>query len=143
VRSIAALARIVNASRENVVASSAEKAESHWARLMGLMGRRSLPADGALLIAPCSSVQTCFMRFAIDVVFLDRDGEVVKVVPEMKPYRAALGGRGAHSVLELPAGAADRCGVAVGDRLVWEDGAGNVQDDSGPARCRPSGGSDA
>jgi hypothetical protein len=62
------------------------------------------------------------MRFAIDVVFLDRDGQVVKIVPEMKPYRAALGGRGAHSALELPAGAAAHCGIAVGDRLAWEDG---------------------
>jgi len=112
----------VNASRGSVVASRAEKAESHWARLMGLMGRRSLPEDGALLITPCSSVQTCFMRFAIDVVFLDRDGSVVKVAPALKPYRAALGGRGAHSALELPAGAAARGGIAVGDRLVWEEG---------------------
>jgi uncharacterized membrane protein (UPF0127 family) len=62
------------------------------------------------------------MRFAIDVVFLDRNGRVVKVVSELKPYRAALGGRGAHSALELPAGAVARCGIAVGDRLVCEDG---------------------
>ena len=104
------------------MASRAKKAETHWARLMGLMGRRSLPEGGALLITPCSSVQTCFMRFAIDVVFLDRDGQVVKVVPELKPYRVALGGRGARSALELAAGVADQCGIAVGDRLVWEDG---------------------
>jgi uncharacterized membrane protein (UPF0127 family) len=73
-----------------------------------------------MLITPCSSVQTTFMRFAIDVVFLDRDGQVVKVVQELRPYRGALGGRGAHSVLELPAGAAHGV-IAVGDRLVWED----------------------
>ncbi len=103
------------------MASRAEKAETHWARLMGLMGRRTLPEGGALLITPCSSVQTSLMRFAIDVVFLDRDGQVVKVVPGLKPYRAALGGRGAHSALELPAGAAADHGITVGDRLVWED----------------------
>ena len=104
------------------MASRAEKAETHWARLMGLMGRRSLPEGGALLIKPCSSVQTFFMRFPIDVLFLDGDGQVVKVVPALKPYRVAFGGRGARSALELPAGAAARCGVVVGDRLVWEDG---------------------
>jgi hypothetical protein len=114
------LARITSASGK-VVASQAEKAESHWARFRGLMGRRNLPEGGALLITPCTSVQTTLMRFAIDVLFLDRDGQVVKVVPELKPYRAALGGRGAHSALELAAGAAGRCGIAVGDRLVWED----------------------
>jgi len=116
------LARIVNASRGTVVASRAEKAETHWARLLGLMGRRTLPEGGALLITPCSSVQTSFMRFAIDVIFLDGDGQVVKIVPELKPYRGALGGRGARSALELPAGAAAHCGIAVGDRLVCEDG---------------------
>jgi len=115
------LASILNASGGTVVASQAEKAETHWARLMGLMGRRSLPEGGALLITPCSSVQTSFMRFAIDIVFLDRDGKVVKVVPALKPYRVALGGRGARSALELPAGVADRCGIAVGDRLVWQE----------------------
>jgi len=86
------------------------------------MGRRGLPEGGALLITPCSSVQTFFMRFAIDVVFLDRDGQVVKVVSELEPYRVAFGGRGARAALELAAGAAAACGIAVGDRLVWEDG---------------------
>jgi hypothetical protein len=84
------------------------------------MGRRSLPEGGALLITPCASVQTLFMRFAIDIVFLDGDGRVVKVVPALKPYRVAFGGRGAHSALELPAGVAAERGIAVGDRLVWE-----------------------
>ena len=104
------------------MASLAEKAKSHCARLMGLMGRSSLPDNGGLLIVPCSSVQTFFMRFVIDVAFLDRDGQVVKVVPALKPFRVAFGGRGAHSALELPAGAATRCGVAVGDRLLWDEG---------------------
>ncbi len=84
------------------------------------MLRRALPEGGGLLITPCTSVQTTFMRFAIDVVFLDRDGQVVRIVPALKPYRAALGGRGAHSALELAAGAAERSGIVVGDRLVWE-----------------------
>ena len=115
------MARILNVSQGTVVALQAEKAESHWARLMGLMGRRGLPEGGGMLITPCSSVQTTFMRFAIDVVFLDRDGQVVRVVQELKPYRGAFGGRGAHSVLELPAGAAAHGVIAVGDRLAWED----------------------
>ena len=105
------------------MASQAEKAESHWARFMGLMGRRGLPEGGGMLITPCSSVQTTLMRFAIDVVFLDRDGQVVKLVEKLKPYRGAFGGRGAHSVLELPAGAS-RGVIAVGDRVVWEDSGG-------------------
>lgn len=112
---------MVNTTRGTIVASRAEKAETHWARLVGLMGRRSLPEGGALLITPCSSVQTFFMRFAIDIVFLDGDGRVVKVLPALKPYRVAFGGPGARSALELPVGGAAQCGIAVGDRLVWEE----------------------
>ena len=58
-----------------------------------------------------------FMRFAIDAVFLDREMRVVKVAPDLRPWRAAAS-RGAKSVLEIPAGEAQRRGLSVGDRLV-------------------------
>jgi uncharacterized membrane protein (UPF0127 family) len=61
-------------------------------------------------------VHTFFMRFPMDVVFLDREGKVVKVVRNLKPWRAA-GARGARSALELAAGEAARRGLDVGQRL--------------------------
>jgi len=79
------------------------------------MGRRTLAEDEGLLIEPCSSIHTMFMRFTIDVVFLDKERRVVKVAT-VPPFRAALGG-GGHAVLELPAGTAERNGVEVGDAL--------------------------
>ncbi len=79
------------------------------------MGRRTLGEDEGLLIEPCSSIHTMFMRFAIDVVFLDKERRVVKVAT-VPPFRAALGG-GSHAVLELPAGIAERNGLKVGDVL--------------------------
>jgi len=81
-------------------------AKSMWHRFWGLMGRRSLPERHGLLISPCASVHTFFMRFPIDVIFVSRSGRVVKIVPAMKPWRTALGGSGAHSALELNAGEA-------------------------------------
>lgn len=57
------------------------------------------------------------MRFPIDVIFLDRDSRVVKVIPAMKPWRTALGGRGAHSALELEAGVAESSGLEPGDAV--------------------------
>ena len=90
-------------------------AESYWSRFWGLMGRRTLAEDEGLLIEPCSSIHTMFMRFAIDVVFLDREHRIVKVAT-VPPFRAALG-RGAHTVLEIPAGTAKRNGLEVGDAL--------------------------
>ena len=107
----------VNQRNGTELAAEVRLATSLWARFWGLMGRRSLPDGHGLLIRPCSSVHMFFMRFPIDVIFLDREDRVVKIIPAMKPWRAALGGRGAHSALELNAGAAQSVGLEVGDTL--------------------------
>jgi uncharacterized membrane protein (UPF0127 family) len=85
-------------------------------RLAGLLGRRGLPEDGGLLIRPAPSVHTWFMRFPLDVVFLDADMRVLRVRAGMRPWQIA-GCRGARMALELPAGRARAAGVAPGDRL--------------------------
>jgi uncharacterized membrane protein (UPF0127 family) len=115
------VARIVNISKGTTVAGRARKAESFWARLVGLMGRRGLEEGEGLLLSPCSSVQTFFMRFPIDVIFVDGEAEVVKVAPSLGPFRLALGGRGARDALEVAAGIAARSDTIVGDRLAVED----------------------
>jgi uncharacterized protein len=85
-------------------------------RMKGLLGRAGLAADEGLLLEPASAVHTWFMRFPIDVVFLDRDLLVLRVAEEVRPWRFASA-RGARSVLELPAGTARRNGLRVGQRL--------------------------
>jgi uncharacterized membrane protein (UPF0127 family) len=85
-------------------------------RMRGLLGRRELGRDEGLLLKPAPSIQTFFMRFPIDAVFLDREGRVLKVRSELRPWRLA-GCRGAHATLELPAGAASRRAIREGDRL--------------------------
>ena len=115
------VARIVNVSKGTTVAGQARKAESFLARLVGLMGRSGLVEGEGLLLSPCASVQTLFMRFPIDVIFMDRDARVVKVAPALKPFRLALGGRGAREALEVAADTAVRSDTAVGDRLAVED----------------------
>ena len=86
-------------------------------RMRGLLGRSELPSDQGILLRPASSVHTFFMRFPIDVVFLDRERVVVGIAHELKPWRATAE-RGAHAALELASGECTRRGVAVGDRLV-------------------------
>ena len=108
--------RAFNETKKTPVAENVRVADGIWSRFLGLMGRRELAEDGGLLLAPCSSVHTVFMRFPIDVVFLDRDDGVVKIVRAMKPYRTALGG-GGKKALELPAGTAGRLGLEPGDQL--------------------------
>jgi uncharacterized membrane protein (UPF0127 family) len=102
-----------------VVCERCAVADRMLARMRGLLGHKDFPAGDGILLRPCPSVHTLFMRFPIDVVFLDREGEVLKIVENLKPWRTA-GARRAHSALELPAGEAARVGVAVGDRLVAE-----------------------
>lgn len=106
-------------SRARVVCASCSVADTMWARLRGLMGRRDLERGQGLLLKPSGSVHTCFMRFPIDVVFLNRALEVLAVSPAVRPWRMRAH-RGARAVLELPAGEAERVGIGPGERLTVE-----------------------
>jgi uncharacterized membrane protein (UPF0127 family) len=94
-------------------------AASARTRMKGLLGRRALSWDEGIWLEPAASVHTFFMRFPIDVIFLDDEKRVLKIVPSLEPWRMAAR-RGARSVLELAAGAADRAGLAEGDVLAAE-----------------------
>ncbi len=115
------MSRIINETRGTVVAQDVRLADGIWSRFRGLMGHRGLPEEAGLLLRPSSSIHTAFMRFAIDVVFLDRTLRVVKVVPRMKPFRATMAFGSAHSALELNAGAAEKAQVQTGDQLTLVD----------------------
>ena len=103
-------------SGDRVVCASCSVADGVWTRFRGLMGRRGLESGEGLLLRPAGSIHTCFMRFPLDVVFLDGDLEVLRVAAAVRPWRARLQ-RGARAVLELPAGEAERVGIQAGDRL--------------------------
>ena len=112
--------RIRNSTRGNHLATAAREPRGYWSRLVGLLGRSSLPAGEALVLDPCNLIHTAFMRFAIDVVYVDRARRVVKVCPNVKPFRVSGVLRGARSVIELPSGTIASTGTAPGDRLVYE-----------------------
>lgn len=105
-----------NATRGAVVAARVEKADDFVSRGLGLLGRAGLAAEEALWLVPGKSIHTFFMRFAIDVLFLDARLTVVRVVEDMKPWRVSPWVSEAHSVLELRGGVL-RGAVKVGDRL--------------------------
>ena len=85
-------------------------------RMRGLLGRSGLNEGEGILLRPAGSIHTFFMRFAIDVVFLDRDLVVLGIEPSLEPWRTA-GRRGAKSVVELASGECERRGIEVGDTL--------------------------
>ena len=107
----------------DVVCSHLTVADSARTRMRGLLGRDSLPDGEGLLLRPAGSVHTAFMRFPIDVVYLDRHRRVLDVVSALRPWRMS-GRRGARAVLELAAGEATRRGIEPGTKLsVAPDGA--------------------
>lgn len=107
-----------NLTRETALAHHAACGDGWWLRLRGLMLRRDFgPWDG-LWLARNNAVHMWFVRFAIDLVWLDRERTVVGLVPGLRPWRVAWQ-RGADSCLELPVGTIERSGTEAGDRLAF------------------------
>lgn len=107
---------LVDARNGACVASDLELARSMWARSRGLLGRSGLPEGGGMRFDGTNSIHMLFMRFAIDVAYLDRDGRVLKVVHDLSPWRFSSHFR-AKTTIELPAGTLRRHDVRVGDVL--------------------------
>lgn len=103
-----------------VVADHVVLATGTLSRARGLLGRTGLPEGHGLWLEPCSSIHMFFMRFAIDVAFVDREDRVVAIAANVRPWRIAGGGWHARAALELSVGALAAADVRVGDRLTLE-----------------------
>ena len=105
------------------LASRVRVARGVFRRFWGLMGRREVPAGEGLWLVPCRSIHMFFMRTPIDLLFLDREGEVVRAVSRMRPWSlrpysvTLLPVRGARTTLELAPGTLERVGFAPPARL--------------------------
>lgn len=108
---------LINAVTETVVAQQVELAITFWQRLRGLAGRRAMPPGSAMLLYPCNSVHTCFMRFPIDIIFSDQQGHVLKIVHNLPPFRFTSPVKDSRLVLELPAGQAAATGIMVNHKI--------------------------
>lgn len=108
--------RVLNVTRGTMLATRLEAAHTGATRRKGLLGRDGLLPGEGLWIAPCESVHTFFMRFPIDLVYLDREHRIKKARSAVGPWRlsACLS---AHSILELPAGTIRETQTERGDRL--------------------------
>ncbi|NOT25182.1 MAG: DUF192 domain-containing protein [Acidobacteria bacterium] len=107
---------IRNQRNGRVVASRILPALESKSRRSGLLGYDSLPDGDAMVIAPTNAVHTWFMRFPIDLAFVDREGRVIKTCHTVKPWRIAAAFR-AFAVIELNAGTLARSETMSGDRL--------------------------
>lgn len=89
---------------DRVLAPHVLIAASFPERARGLLGRAPLPAGSMMLLTPCNAVHTWFMRYPLDLVFVDRELRVCRVCRHVVPFRMVGGGRGAHAVLEAASG---------------------------------------
>ena len=106
----------MNDRTRSAVALEVDVAATRATRRRGLLGRDSLGATEGLLLSPCKAVHTVGMRFPIDVIFIDRDGRAVRIVPALAPWRIAMSAR-AKAVIELAAGTAAASDIRIGDLL--------------------------
>jgi protein-S-isoprenylcysteine O-methyltransferase Ste14/uncharacterized membrane protein (UPF0127 family) len=103
-----------NAANGAVLADRLQPARSRWTRLRGLLGTERLAVGEGLWIEPCRQVHMIGMRYALDVVFLDRGRRIVRIVRGLAPWRISPRVANATSALELPAGTADRLSLHEG-----------------------------
>ena len=100
------LFQLVDGETGQVVVETLELADQFWSRLVGWQFRRRPSPRHGVLLVPCSSVHTCFLRFPIDVGLLDRGGRIV-AVHTLKPWRTILPVSSACAVLEMPSGGSE------------------------------------
>jgi uncharacterized membrane protein (UPF0127 family) len=109
-----------NQTRNTVLGGSVDVADSSQKRRTGLLKHTHLEEGEGLWIVPCESVHTFFMKFAIDLVYLDKKKKVRKVRSAVPPWRASAC-LTAHSIIELPAGTIEKSGTQPGDQLSIEE----------------------
>lgn len=112
--------RLLNQRNDSIVAENVEIAKTIRARLVGLIGRKDLPAGSAFIIPGCRQVHTFLMRFPIEVIFTDAKGRVIGT-ESVRPNRISGYCRRAVKAIELPAGTISSEDIRMGDGLLIED----------------------
>lgn len=125
------LFHVRNDDRGILLGTTVKVADNPWTRLKGLLGRSELPAGQGLILRPCQGVHSFFMRFAIDVVYVDDLGRIITTVAPLVPGKMGPVVPSARWVLELPAGTLSSTGTQPGDRVTVLPAA------SGFGRCAP------
>lgn len=100
------------------IADRVEVGNSFFKRFKGLMGRKALLKNQGFYLKPCRSIHTFQMRFAIDVLFLSKQGVVLDIVQNMQPWKLRTASKNTVSTLELPADTTKKYGINLGDKLV-------------------------
>lgn len=109
--------QLINLSNGSILADKIEVADNFKKRLKGLIGRPGLNHGEAFVLLPCKSIHTCFMNFPIDVLFIDKEGRVLRTLEHVKPFKFSPIVSRSYLVVELPAGCIAATGTAAGHQM--------------------------
>ncbi len=115
------MTKLWSANRKAILIPQLEVAITFWQRLRGLLGRKNLQSDSAVLFPACNAIHTVGMQFSIDCIFLNKKNEVCKTYSSIKPWKFAGPVWAADSVIELAAGSIERLQIKKGDQLYVGD----------------------
>lgn len=106
--------KLVNITKNIILAESIELADNPWKRFKGLLGREGLPDGSGLYITPCNSIHSFFMRFSFDAIFIDKKNMIIDIIEEMPPGKIKYC-FSAHSVIEIPPQIINKTETRIGD----------------------------
>jgi uncharacterized membrane protein (UPF0127 family) len=109
--------KAINRRTGQIIAQRVIMAQDIKSRSVGLLSRQRMGKDEGLLIKPCNSIHTFFMKFAIDVVFLGKDSKVAKIVKDMGPFNLAACYARGYMTLELASGVLAKIDMKIGDLI--------------------------
>jgi len=118
---MARFVRVSNAERGTILAERCRVASGLFQTVFGLHLLPRLAKGEGLMLPGATTIDTTFMRYAIDLVYIDRERRITKLVPRLDPWRIVWGASGGRDCIELPAGALEGTLTEVGDRLSLED----------------------
>ncbi len=107
-------------STKKILLSQVYLTETATERMTGLLGTKMLDQNSGLLIHPCNSVHTLFMKYSIDVIYLDKNNVIKKIVCHLKPWNFSWCFK-SKTTLELAAGAAKKLNLKTGQKLIWKN----------------------
>jgi hypothetical protein len=112
--------RILNQTKNILLANSVILANTPLRRMKGLLGRKEFKQNEAIILQPCNSIHTFFMRFPIDVIFVDKDNKIVKTISQLVPFRLSGIYFNAVMAIELPVGTIQASGSSESDKIALE-----------------------
>lgn len=111
------MVRVENTNRQTSLIHTGRLANNRWTRLRGLIGVRELAEGQGIIIEPCHGVHCMFMSIPIDVIYVNKQHQVVALDKAMRPWAVGKIYRDSRYVVEVPAGTIDRTRTEIGDQL--------------------------